>query len=147
MFVSGYFQRVLRFEARQQKMRWNALMVLNDLDLLGTCTQQALGDIEQIRAPTVTVLVRQMEERGWVRRTQSAVDARASLVSITTQGRAELRKANERLRRRVDKELQCIDEETQHIVGRCLMPLARELMRGLQQRSTSNVRLLENGPR
>jgi DNA-binding MarR family transcriptional regulator len=138
MFVSGYLQRVLRSEARQHRIRWNALMVLNDLNILGPCTQRTLADIEQIRAPTLTVLAQQMEARGWIRRTQSEGDARVSLVSITEKGRTELRKANDRLRRRVDEELRLISADMKDQLGRSLLPLASVLMRGLRSGPVTN---------
>src|SRR5690242_3594881 len=105
MFVSACIHKLLRAEARQRRLRWNALMVLNDLNLLGPCTHRALADLEQIRAPTLTVLVKQMETRGWVSRTPSESDARVSLVCITDKGRAELQRANAHLQQRVDQEL------------------------------------------
>src|ERR1700749_4547767 len=94
MFISGYMQRVLRSEARKRGIRWNALMVLNDLSIRGPCTATELSQIEQLRAPTVTVLVRQMHTRGWILKTPSTSDARSSVISITATGVEELRRAN-----------------------------------------------------
>jgi DNA-binding MarR family transcriptional regulator len=131
MFVSGYLQKLLQRDARAQKIRWNALMVLNDLHLLGPTSQRTLAEIEQIQAPTLTVLVKQMEARGWIRRTQSDADARVSLVSLTAKGLAQLRASNDRLRKRVEQELECIPAARREDLRRSLLPLARELMRSL----------------
>jgi DNA-binding MarR family transcriptional regulator len=139
MFVSAYMQKLLRLEARKQRIRWNALMVLNDLDLLGPCSQRTLADIEQIRAPTLTVLARQMEARGWLRRSSGAGDARVSIVTITEKGRAEVRRTNERLRERVDEELRRIPFAEQDTLGRSLLPLVRALMRALRDQPPSHT--------
>ena len=140
MFVSASIHKMLRVEARQRRMRWNALMVLNDLNLLGPCTHRALAEIEQIRAPTLTVLVQQMEARGWVSRTQSETDARVSLVCITDKGRAEMQRSNAHLQSRVDEELKSLSAGMQAALGRGLLPLARELMRGLHQHPVLEAR-------
>lgn len=131
MFVSAYIQKLLRLEARDEGIRWSALMVLNDLDLLGPCTQRTLADIEQIRAPTFTVLAQQMEAQGWIRRSPGKGDGRVSIVAITEKGREEVLRANERLRNRVDEELRRIPSEEQDALGCSLLPLARALMRAL----------------
>jgi DNA-binding MarR family transcriptional regulator len=105
MFVSGYVYRLLRYEARQKKIPWAALMVLRDLELLGPTDQRTLAAIEQVRAPTMTVLIRQMEGRGWIRRKQDEDDGRFNQVSITPPGRKALREAGRILRQRLDEEL------------------------------------------
>jgi DNA-binding MarR family transcriptional regulator len=128
MFVSGYLHRVLRAEARQHGIRWNALMVLNDLNLGGPCTQRLLADLEQIRAPTMSLLLQQMEKRGWVERTAHESDARATLVRITADGRAALKKANGVLKRRIDEELARVPENVREEARRALLPLASVLM-------------------
>ncbi len=131
MFVSGYLQKVLRQDARAQKIRWNALMVLNNLHLLGPTSQRTLAEIEQIRAPTLTVLIKQMEANGWVQRVQSDVDARVSLVSVTNKGLARLRASNERLRKRIDAELESLTTTERDDLRRSLLTLASTLMRRL----------------
>ena len=61
-------QRLLRFGVRHEKIGWTALMILKDLDFLGPSSQRELAEIEQVRAPTMTVLINQMERKGWVQR-------------------------------------------------------------------------------
>ena len=91
MFVVGYVQRLLRFEARHEKIGWTALMVLKDLDFVGPSSQRVLAEIEQVRAPTMTVLIDQMERKGWVQRRPDPDDARSYKVTITAEGTAQLR--------------------------------------------------------
>jgi DNA-binding MarR family transcriptional regulator len=128
MFVSGYIYRILRYEARQQGLRWNALMVLKDLDLFGACTHRTLASIEQIRAPTLTVLIQQMEKKGWVRRTAFEGDARVSLVHITAKGRGELKRAGRLLRLRMDEELQLVPDSVRRDLERSLAPVTNAFM-------------------
>jgi len=52
--------------------------------------------------------------------------------------RAELRRANDRLRRRVDEELRLISAERKDDLGRSLLPLASVLMRGLRSSPVTN---------
>ena len=105
MFISGYVHRLLRYEARNLGMRWTALMVLKDLQLLGPVSQRVLADIEQVSAPTMTVLIRQMESRGWVRQKDDANDARVSQVTLTPAGKKELKRSGGLLRQRLENEL------------------------------------------
>jgi len=129
MFVSGYVYRLLRHEARRQGLRWTALMVLKDLDLLGPSSQRQLAEIEQVRAPTMTVLLQQMEQRGWVRRSVGRGDARVWLVAITRRGQAQLRAAGRVLQRRLDQELTHIPETVLGELKDGLEPLAAALLR------------------
>ena len=108
MFVSGYVHRLLRNEAKRLNLRWTALMVLKDLHLLGVVSQRTLSDIEQVTAPTMTVLIRQMESRGWIRRESHGADARVNLVAITPEGRKELKRSGQLLRQRLEEELSAV---------------------------------------
>ncbi len=108
MFISGYVHRLLRNEAQRLNLRWTALMVLKDLQLLGAVSQRTLADIEQVTAPTMSVLIRQMESRGWVRRECHDADARVSLVSITPEGREELKRSGQLLRQKLEEELSAV---------------------------------------
>src|SRR5688572_11464972 len=93
MFVSGYVYRILRQEARGAGLRWTAILVLKDLELLGPLSQQALADIEQVSRPTMTVLLHEMEGLGWVRRSVDSTNRSANLIRITAKGAKALRAA------------------------------------------------------
>ena len=105
MFVVGYVQRLLRFEVRHEKIGWTALMVLKDLDFLGPSSQRMLAEIEQVRAPTMTVLINQMEREGWVQRRPDPDDARSYRVTLTTRGTKQLRETGHVLQIRLETEL------------------------------------------
>jgi DNA-binding MarR family transcriptional regulator len=61
----------------------------------------ALAEIEGLAQPTVTVLVKRLEERGWVAREHPADDGRVVLVSLTAAGHDALAQWRERYRPRL----------------------------------------------
>ena len=80
-------------------------MVLKDLDFVGPSSQRVLAEIEQVRAPTMTVLIDQMERKGWVQRRPDPDDARSYKVTITAEGTAQLRATGRVLQTRLETEL------------------------------------------
>jgi DNA-binding MarR family transcriptional regulator len=49
-----------------------------------------LAELEALAQPTMTLLVRRLEQRGWVKRDRVADDGRVVLLSLTRAGRAAL---------------------------------------------------------
>jgi DNA-binding MarR family transcriptional regulator len=49
-----------------------------------------LAELEGLAQPTMTLLVKRLEERGWVAREQDVADRRAVLVALTPTGEAAL---------------------------------------------------------
>jgi DNA-binding MarR family transcriptional regulator len=49
-----------------------------------------LAELEGLAQPTMTVLVKRMEERGWVERASDVADGRVALISLTAAGRSTL---------------------------------------------------------
>ena len=129
MFVSGYVYRLLRAKARGLGVRWSGLMVLVDLDLLGPTEQRTLVDIEKVRGSTMTVLLQDLEERGWVAREAHEADGRMTRVTITASGRTELRRAGRLLREHLNAELAGLPERVLRDVAASLTPLSRALTR------------------
>ena len=128
MFVSGYVYRLLRAKARGLGIRWSGLMVLVDLDLLGPTEQRRLVEIEKVRGSTMTVLLQDLERRGWVEREAHEVDARVTRVMITASGRTELRRAGRLLRDHLNAELSGMPERVLRDVAASLKPLSSALM-------------------
>ena len=128
MFVSGYVYRLLRAKARGLGIRWSGLMVLVDLDLLGPTEQRTLVEIEKVRGSTMTVLLQDLERRGWVERGAHEGDARVTRVKITASGRTELRRAGSLLRNHLNAELSGLSEKVLRGVAAALKPLASALM-------------------
>lgn len=133
MFVSGFVQRLLRNEAKGLDVRWTALMVLKDLQLLGPTSQRTLAKIEQMAAPTMTVLLGQMEARGWIRRDSVEADARVSSVTITPAGREELKKSGQTLRRRLEAELAAVPPPVLRNLQGDLAALADQIMKNIHR--------------
>jgi DNA-binding MarR family transcriptional regulator len=129
MFVSGYVYRLLRAKARDLGIRWSGLMVLADLDLLGPTEQRTLVEIEKVRGSTMTVLLQECEERGWVEREAHDVDARVTRVKLTASGRTELRRVGRLLRERLNAELHGIPANVLRDVAASLTPLSAALAR------------------
>jgi DNA-binding MarR family transcriptional regulator len=128
MFVSGYVYRLLRAKARGLGIRWSGLMVLVDLDLLGPTEQRRLVEIEKVRGATMTVLLQDLEARGWVEREAHEVDARVTRVKITVAGRTELRRAGRLLRDHLTAELNGLPNKVLRDVAASLEPLSSALM-------------------
>jgi len=128
MFVSGYVYRLLRARARGLGIRWSGLMVLVDLDLLGPTEQRTLVEIERVRGSTMTVLLQDLERRGWVEREAHEGDARVTRVMVTASGRTELRRAGRLLRDHLDAELSGLPGKVLRDVAAALKPLSSALM-------------------
>jgi DNA-binding MarR family transcriptional regulator len=127
-FVSGYLYRIVRYEARDLGIRWTGLMVLKDLALLGPSTQRTLCDIEQVTEPTMTVLLDQMQKRGWITRNRDPDNHRSKRVTITAKGARELANAGRVLRERLGHELAGLSAVELHAIGASLGPLVELLM-------------------
>lgn len=127
-FVSGYLYRIVRYEARDLGIRWTALMVLKDLSLLGPSTQRTLADIEQVTEPTMTVLLDQMQRRGWITRNRDARNGRIKRVAITAKGTRELANTGRVLRERLGGELAGLSAAELDGIGAALEPLVALLM-------------------
>jgi DNA-binding MarR family transcriptional regulator len=84
-----------------------SLLTLRRLDLEGPQRITDLAAKEYVAQPTMTVLVRKLEQDGLVGRTADPEDARAVRVALTDAGRAELDEVRERraehLRRRLEQ--------------------------------------------
>ncbi len=131
-FVSGYLYRIVRFAARDLGIRWTALMVLKDLSLLGPCTQRTLAEIEQVTEPTMTVLLAQMQQRGWITRRRDPANGRIKRVAITAKGTRELATAGHVLRERLAGEIEGLSAAELDAIAAALGPLAALLMRKVE---------------
>jgi DNA-binding MarR family transcriptional regulator len=71
----------------------------------------ALAEIEGLAQPTVTVLVKRLETRGWVARERPADDGRVVLVSLTAAGHDALARWRERYRPRLRAGLEELSDQ------------------------------------
>jgi DNA-binding MarR family transcriptional regulator len=58
----------------------------------------ALAELENLAQPTVTILVKRLEERGWVERSRDPDDGRVVIVSLTRDGIGALESFREQYR-------------------------------------------------
>jgi DNA-binding MarR family transcriptional regulator len=70
-----------------------------------------LAELEGHAQPTITQLVKRMEERGWVARERDAADGRAVLVSITAAGAAALEDVRASYRAVLRRHLEALPDE------------------------------------
>ncbi len=131
LFNTGALYRLLRRRSQQAGIRWSGLMVLNDLSLLGSLSQRELADIQQVRAATLSLLIRELLAEGLVSREPDANDRRAVKVRITAAGRDRLERDGARLAQTLEEALGALDDAA-----------LAELLRGEEQL----VRVLRQGP-
>jgi DNA-binding MarR family transcriptional regulator len=92
----------------------------------GPLSPSELAEIERIRRPTVTRIVRHLEQTGLIERVTDPQDGRASILSVTPQGRALLRRLRERKTAYLATRLAALDAEDRRTLER-----AAELLEGM----------------
>src|SRR5262245_5870040 len=92
----------------------------------GPLSPSELAGIERIKRPTATRIVRHLEEAGLIERVRDPEDGRASILSVTSEGRALLRRLRERKTAYLAKRLAAMDAEDRHTLER-----AAELLEGM----------------
>jgi DNA-binding MarR family transcriptional regulator len=92
----------------------------------GPLSPSELAKIERIRRPTVTRIVRHLEQAGLIERVTDPQDGRASILSVTAEGRALLRRLRERKTAYLAKRLAALDAEDRRTLER-----AAELLEGM----------------
>lgn len=83
--------RRLRGEAQSGGLSGGALSILGTLHRAGPLPAVALAAEEGLAPQSLTRLLRLLEEMGLIARTTDAEDRRAKVITITAQGRLELR--------------------------------------------------------
>lgn len=92
----------------------------------GPLSPSELAEIERIKRPTATRIVRHLEEAGLVERVKDPQDGRASILSVTAEGRALLKRLRERKTAYLAKRLAALDAEDRRTLER-----AAELLEGM----------------
>jgi DNA-binding MarR family transcriptional regulator len=87
--------RRMRQEAGTELSASNA-SALSAVEAHGPLTPSELADIERIKRPSATRVLRGLEEDGLVERTPDPKDGRSALISITADGRERLRRLRQR---------------------------------------------------
>jgi DNA-binding MarR family transcriptional regulator len=87
--------RRMRQEAGTELSASNA-SALTTVELHGPLTPSELADIERVKRPTATRILRHLEKEGLVERTPDPNDGRSALISLTGEGRERLRRLRQR---------------------------------------------------
>jgi DNA-binding MarR family transcriptional regulator len=92
----------------------------------GPLSPSELAERERIKRPTATRIVRHLEDAGLVERVRDPEDGRASILTVTGEGRALLRRLRERKTAYLAKRLAGLDAEDRRTLER-----AAELLEGM----------------
>lgn len=93
----------------------------------GPLTPSELADAEHVKRPTATRIIIRLEERGLVQRAGDPTDGRSSLVSITPEGHALLRRLRGRKNAYLARRLRELDRADVAALGRAAEVLERIL--------------------
>lgn len=94
-----------------------------------------LTEYEGLAQPTVTLLVKRLEKRGWVRRERVLADGRAVLVSLTDEGRSAVDELRGRFRPLLRGSLAALPDEQVAALEQATDAMA-SLVNELQKEST-----------
>ena len=127
--------RLLRFRVRQGEeegvMAQNtARIVLSHLAVRDNLNQLDLVKLTRLKAPTVSVLLRRMEQEGYVRRVPDEQDRRAVRVSLTEKGKEFDRCHLSRISTNDQTAMRGIDGEDQEALMRLLSRIRDNLLEG-----------------
>ena len=100
-----------------------ALLTLRRLDAEGPLRVTELAAAELVAQPTMTVLVRRLEQDGLVRKSRDASDARAVRVEITDEGRAQLAQVRAARSAALQSRLERLDDEARAALAAALPAL------------------------
>jgi DNA-binding MarR family transcriptional regulator len=92
----------------------------------GPLSPSELAQIERIKRPTATRIVRHLEEAGLVERVKDPEDGRASILTISGEGRGLLKRLRERKTAYLAKRLAAMDPQDRRTLER-----AAELLEGM----------------
>ena len=108
--VIGRAARRMRQEAGTE-LRPSSASALTTVELHGPLTPSELAEIERVKRPTATRILRGLEEEGLVERTPDPKDGRSALISLTAQGRERLRRLRQRKSAYLAQRMRDLDAE------------------------------------
>lgn len=100
---------------------------LSTIERHGPLTPSRLAEIERVKRPTATRVLRRLEEDGLVARVTDPTDGRVALVSITAAGRELLRRLRSRKNAYLAKRLRELSPEDLEVLDRAAGVLERLL--------------------
>ncbi|GAB3863045.1 MarR family transcriptional regulator [Nocardioides maradonensis] len=87
--LAMYAARLVRL-IRQNNPQAAGIRAMSTIDQHGPLGVTTLAQLDNCSQPTMTGIVRQLLEQGWVNREPHPTDARSTLIGLTDEGRAEL---------------------------------------------------------
>src|SRR4051794_3640251 len=84
----------------------------------GPVSPSELAELERIKRPTATRIVRHLEEGGLIQRISHPADGRSSILSVTAEGRSLLKRLRERKTAYLAKRLSAMDPEDRRTLER-----------------------------
>ncbi len=100
-----------------------ALLTLRRLDDQGPLRITDLAAAELVAQPTMTGIVRRLEQDGFVARTPDPLDARAARIALTDAGRAELGSVRAARAAVLQERLDRLDDDARAALAAALDPL------------------------
>jgi len=91
----------------------------------GETTLKRLAAAEQVSAPTMSRLVKDLEHQGLIRRRPDPADARSTWIEASAEGRAMLEQARDRRLARLEAELAALPEADRRLLAEAARLLAR----------------------
>lgn len=110
--------RRLRAEDAATELSAPRLSALSVVVFAGPVTMSELASAEQVRLPTISRLVKDLEQEGLVRRVQDKGDARVQRVAATARGRKLLQQGRRRRISRLTADLEELSPEEWTVLGR-----------------------------
>jgi DNA-binding MarR family transcriptional regulator len=117
--------RRMRQEAGSE-LRASSASALTSVELHGPLTPSELADIERVKRPTATRILRGLEEEGLVERTPDPKDGRSALISLSGEGRERLRRLRQRKNAYLARRMRDLDPDEGATLER-----AAEILEGL----------------
>ena len=121
--------RRMRQEAGTE-MRPSRASALVTVELHGPLTPSELAEIEGVKRPTATRILRGLEGEGLIERTPDPNDGRSALISITPEGRERLRRLRRRKNAYLARRMRDLDGDDVESLERAAEILERLLAEG-----------------
>lgn len=110
--------RAVRVEDRATGLSGPRLSALSVIVFAGPVTMSALAQAEQVRPPTISKLVRDLEREGLVERTVDPADGRIQRITATIKGKKLLLDGKKRRVERVTAALSALPGADQRLLAR-----------------------------
>lgn len=111
---------------RRSELTPTQLSVLGAVALLGPATPGSIASHEQVRPPSVTRMLNQLTESGYIRRLPDPEDGRQVLVEISEEGHSRLAQERQRRDAWLQEQLDQLSDSERELL-RAAAPLLRRI--------------------